>query len=370
MARAIQLAGRGLYTTRPNPCVGAVVVQQGGIVGEGWHMRAGEPHAEIHALRDVAVNGKSTTGATVYVTLEPCSHQGRTPPCADALIEAGVSRAVVAMEDPNPAVAGDGLARLREAGIEVTVGVMKDDAAALNPGYISCHTRGRPSVRCKLAMSLDGRTAMASGESKWITSPAARQDVQRLRARSDAIITGIGTLLADNPRLDVRTDGIAELEQMVDEGKYRQPLRVIVDSNLRTPPKCRAIALPGKKLIATSLEATEQQIAEFRTRDAEVHSYRGADGRVDLESLLKGLADTQINEVMVEAGPQLCGAMILAGLIDELVLYVAPHLMGDTGQGLMTLPGIEKMAQRLPLKMVDVRAVGDDWRLTLHPESV
>jgi len=365
MARAIQLAQRGLYTTHPNPRVGCVITLQGEVIGEGWHMRAGEPHAEIHALN--AAGGKSV-GATAYVTLEPCSHFGRTPPCADALIKAGVSRVVMAMQDPNPRVAGEGIARLKAAGVEVDVGVLQAQATALNPGFIARLTRGRPFVRCKLAMSLDGRTAMASGESKWITSLAARQDVQRLRARSDAVMTGIGTMLADDPQLDVRPEGIDELHVVLAGETPRAPMRVIVDSTLRTPMASRALSLPGKKLIATAVEYSEI-LDTLRQKHVNVCRFAGTGKRVNLPLLLEYLAALEINELLVEAGPVLSGAMLQAGLIDELIIYMAPHLMGDQAQGLMTLPGLEKMSQRISFKTKEIRAVGDDWRITLQPAA-
>ncbi len=364
MARAIQLAQRGIYTTHPNPRVGCVVVRQDEIVGEGWHMRAGEPHAEVHALNAAA---ERSAAATVYVTLEPCSHFGRTPPCAKALVKAGVKRVVVAMSDPNPQVAGKGIAALRAAGIEVAEGVLQAEAAALNPGFISRFTRGRPFVRCKLAMSLDGRTAMASGESKWITSAAARRDVQRLRARSDAIMTGIGTLLADDPQLDVRPEGVDELHVVL-AGEIKPPLRVIVDSTLRTPLASRTLGLPGRKLIATAVEYSEI-LNVLQQKRVNVCRFAGDDQRVNLPLLLDYLAALEINELMVEAGPLLSGAMLQAGLIDELVLYMAPHLMGDQAQGLMTLPGLEQMSQRITLETKEIRAVGDNWRITLRPAA-
>ncbi len=364
MARAVQLARHGIYTTHPNPRVGCVVVQQGEIVGEGWHMRAGEAHAEIYALKAA---GQKSAGATVYVTLEPCSHHGRTPPCADALVKAGVSRVVIAMNDPNPQVAGQGIARLKAAGIDVEEGVLQAEAAALNPGFISRFTRSRPFVRCKLAMSLDGRTAMASGESKWITSATARQDVQRLRARSDAIMTGIGTVLADDPQLDVRPAGIDELHVVLVGESQRPPMRVIVDSTLRTPLASRTLELPGKKLIATAV-ASSEILDVLHQKRVNVCCFSDGSGRVNLPLLLEYLAAHEINELLLEAGPVLSGAMLQAGLIDELIIYMAPHLMGEQGQGLMTLPGLEKMAQRVPLKTQEIRAVGDDWRITLQPE--
>ncbi len=354
MARALRLAERGLYTTDPNPRVGCVIVRDGRVVGEGWHARAGEPHAEIHALRQA---GDQARGATVYVTLEPCSHHGRTPPCADALVEAGVARVVAAMEDPNPQVSGQGLARLAAAGIEVEHGVLAVEAEALNPGFVSRMRRGRPWVRVKLAMSLDGRTAMASGESRWITDEPARADVHRLRARSSAMVTGIGTVLADDPRLTARLpEGVEVL----------QPLRVVLDPDLRMPPTARMLEAPGGVLVMT-LEDAPDRAQALRDAGAEVVVLPGRRGALDLEEVLRELARREINEAMVEAGAILAGNFVTDGLVDELILYVAPHLMGDRARGLVHLPGVERMAERIELEIADIRAVGRDWRITARP---
>ena len=353
MARALRLAERGLYTTDPNPRVGCVVVRDGTVVGEGWHERAGSPHAEVHALQQA---GNAAAGATAYVTLEPCSHQGRTPPCADALIASGVSRAVVAMQDPNPLVAGQGLQALRDAGIEVADGLLEQDAGMLNPGFVMRMRRGRPWVRCKLAMSLDGRTAMASGESQWITGPAAREDVHRLRARSSAVMTGIGTVLADDPSLTARLAGH-------DAGTLLQPLRVVLDSDLRLPPAARLLQQPGETLVVTGLEDATREAALARP-GVSVVTLPMQDGRPDPAGVLQYLARLEVNEVHLEAGATLSGAMLDAGLVDELVIYMAPHLMGDAARGLFRLPGLERMAQRIQLQVRDIRAVGDDWRIT------
>jgi diaminohydroxyphosphoribosylaminopyrimidine deaminase/5-amino-6-(5-phosphoribosylamino)uracil reductase len=348
MARALQLARRGLYTTDPNPRVGCVIVRDREVVGEGWHERAGGPHAEVHALRAA---GERARGATVYVTLEPCSHHGRTPPCADALIDAGVDRVVAAMADPNPQVATAGVARLREAGIAVELGVMEAQAEALNPGFLSRMRRGRPWVRAKLAASLDGRTAMASGESKWITGEAARDDVQRWRARSSAILTGIGTVLADDPRLDVRLPGAD-----------RQPMRVVVDSNLSMPTTARMLAVGGPVMVVTAND--DSGYAEsLAGAGAEVMFLPAGQRTVDLVGLMDQLASREINEVHLEAGANLCGAMLVAGLVDEIVLYLAPHLMGSQARGLFNLPGLERLADRVALRLTDVRNVGDDLRV-------
>lgn len=361
MARAIRLAARGLYTTDPNPRVGCVLVRGGEVVGEGWHRRTGGPHAERIAL---AQAGERARGATAYVTLEPCCHHGRTPPCTVGLLEAGVTRVVTAMEDPNPLVAGNGNAQLAAAGVAVTNGVLEAEARGLNPGFVKRMTRGLPYVRVKLAASLDGRTAMASGESKWVTSAAARRDVQRLRARSSAILTGIGTLLADDPSLNVRLTA-AELGLDPDDA-VRQPVRVVVDSGLRMPVDARMLGLPGHTLVAC-VDQDPLRAAPLETAGARVYVCPEGAGRVDLESLFRWLAGQEQNEALVEAGPTLAGAVVQAGLADELVIYLAPHLMGDAGRGLFTLPGMERMADRVGLRFADVRMVGPDLRVTAVP---
>jgi diaminohydroxyphosphoribosylaminopyrimidine deaminase/5-amino-6-(5-phosphoribosylamino)uracil reductase len=354
MARAVQLAQRGLFTTDPNPRVGCVLAKNDEIVGEGWHQRAGEPHAEINALQAAnALVKNAAKGATAYITLEPCCHHGRTPPCSDALIAAGVARVVVAMEDPNPQVAGQGLAQLQKAGIEIHSGVMQTQAEALNPGFIQRMRNGRPYVRGKMAMSLDGRTAMASGESQWITGAEARQDVHQLRARSAAILTGIGTVLADAPSLTARLDEEVE-----------QPLRVVLDSQLQMPVIAKMLSLPGHTLILT-VNGDEQKAAALREAGAEVEVLASDNGRVDLSAVMECLVQREINEVLVEAGATLCGSFLQAGLFDEIVLYMAPLFMGNEARGLLNLPGVEKMNQAVQLEIVDVRAVGDDWRMRI-----
>ncbi len=359
MSRALQLAGRGLYTTDPNPRVGCVIVNDGDVVGEGWHAVAGGPHAEVNALRQA---GERARGATAYVSLEPCCHHGRTPPCSDALLAAGVTRVVAAMEDPNPRVAGQGLRQLASAGVAVTCGVLETAALALNPGFAKRMREGLPWVRIKMAMSLDGRTAMASGESQWITGAAARRDVQRLRARSSAILTGSGTVLADDPSLTVRAEELGEAVS-------RQPLRVIVDSSLRIPAHAHLLGLPGKTLIAAAGAEMERQQA-LHAAGAKVAVYPGVDGKVDLTAVLRHLAGVHaVNEVHVEAGATLNGALLQAGLVDELVIYMAPVLLGDAARGLFRLPGLEQMAQRLKMEIRDIRPVGDDWRITVSPSA-
>lgn len=346
MAQALRLAARGLYTTSPNPRVGCVIVRGEQVVGEGWHERAGEPHAEVHALRQA---GELARGATAYVTLEPCSHYGRTPPCADALIQAGVGRVVVAMQDPNPLVAGRGLALLREHGIETAAGLMEPQARDLNPGFISRMERQRPWVRAKIAASLDGRTALANGASQWITGAAARRDGQRWRARACAILTGVGTVLADNPRLTVRELDIG-----------RQPLRVIVDSRLRTP--LSAAALQDGALIVCCDDSL-LQAASLRAVGAEVLALPGGDGMVDLEALLVELGRRNVNELHIEAGARLTGELLRLKRVDELLLYFAPTLLGSAGRGMFDFPALTEMHQRIDLDILELSHVGQDIRL-------
>ncbi|TVQ86396.1 MAG: bifunctional diaminohydroxyphosphoribosylaminopyrimidine deaminase/5-amino-6-(5-phosphoribosylamino)uracil reductase RibD [Chromatiaceae bacterium] len=363
MGRALKLAELGLYTTDPNPRVGCVLLRDGCIVGEGYHRRAGEPHAERIAI-DAA--GELARGATAYVTLEPCCHHGRTPPCTDALLAAGVARVVVAVEDPNPVVDGRGLERLRAAGVAVTTGVLEGAARALNPGFYKRMRQRLPYVRCKLAASLDGRTAMADGESRWISSEQARADVQWLRARSSAVVTGIGTVLTDDPSLNVRLDP-ALIPALAADEPVRQPLRVVVDSRLRMPAPARMLPLPGATLIATCVEEP-RAIAAMTSAGAEVRICPpNADGQVELRALFAYLAEREINEVLIEAGPTLAGAALAAGLIDELILYLAPHLMGDAARGLFRLPALARMEQRIPLAITDVRQVGPDLRISARP---
>ncbi len=360
MAQALRLARRGLYTTHPNPRVGCLLVRDGEVVGEGYHRQAGEPHAERNAI---AAAGDAATGATAYVTLEPCCHHGRTPPCSDALIEAGVVRVVAAMEDPNPLVAGKGLAQLQQAGIEVQSGLLEAEAAALNPGFIKRMRQGLPYVRCKLAMSLDGRTAMASGESRWITGEEARRDVQELRARSAAIVTGIGTVLADDPALNVRL----RPEEMPQDVEIHQPLRVVLDSNLQMPPDAKMLTLPGVTVVISG--ADRDPLARSRLEASGAFVVRRAAGseHIDLLSTFEYLAAEEINEILLEAGPTLAGPVLAAGLVDELVIYMAPHLMGDSARGLLHLPGLEQMQDRIELDISDVRSVGRDIRITARP---
>lgn len=362
MAQAFRLAERGLYTTMPNPRVGCVLVKDGQIIAEGWHIRAGEAHAEVNALRAA---GEDARGATAYVSLEPCSHTGRTGPCSQALIDAGVARVVYAMEDPNPLVSGDGIAMLRAAGVQVDGSLLEDDARALNPGYIKRMERKLPFVRCKLAMSLDGRTAMESGESKWITGPKARADVQRLRARSCAIISGVDSILQDNSSLTVRVD---ELDlPNAQEAAAKQPLRVILDSTLRLSRNALLFKQPSPILLVHNGSVDAAQCdgwPEF----VELLALPAKDGRIDLTALLRELAKRQCNEVLVETGATLAGSFLRRGLLDEIIIYMAPKLLGSNARPIFDLP-LDTMSSSLALKIKDIRAVGRDWRITAAPDT-
>lgn len=357
MSDALRLARRGQFSCHPNPRVGCVITVNDEPISSGWHAVAGGAHAEIVALERA---GAAARGSTVFVTLEPCAHHGRTPPCVEALIAAGVARVVVAMEDPNPLVAGQGLAALRAAGVDVQCGLLADQAAALNAGFVSRMQRGRPRTVLKLAASLDGRTAMANGESKWITGPAARADVQHLRAASSAILTGVGSVISDDPSLNVRATAL-------DTGG-RQPLRVVVDSRLRTPPGARLLGLPGQTLIFGALEDASAQRALERA-GARIELLPNDSSKVDLQRLLTRLAELECNDVLVETGARLAGIMVNAGLIDELVLYLAPHLMGDEARGLVELSGLVLLADRVQLELIDVRQVGPDLRIRARLEA-
>ena len=360
MVRALELARHGLYSTAPNPAVGCVLVRWGQVVGEGFHQKAGEPHAEIMALQEAGV---ASRGATAYVTLEPCSHHGRTPPCVEALIEAGVRRVVAAMRDPNPRVAGDGLRKLEAAGIITAVGVLEREARELNRGFVARMTRGRPWVTVKLGSSADGRTALADGSSRWITSEAARADVQRLRARASAIVTGIGTALADYPALTVR-------DRALDLGG-RVPLRVVLDARGLFEPGLQ-LARDGLPTLVFSSEAGAQALAHLAEARPAALQFEpmpaDAAGRIDLNAALLRLAALECNEVLVEAGPRLAGGFLAAGLADELVLYVAPTILGDAAQPAFVLPQpLRALSERLQYSYQDVRQVGPDLRLTLRP---
>lgn len=355
MARALALAERGLYTTTPNPRVGCVIVKDGEVIGEGWHARAGEAHAEVAALAAAYANGRDARGATLYVTLEPCAHPGRTPACADAVLTAGIARVVAAMHDPNPAQCG-GTERLRRAGTRVEVGLLEAEASALNVGFVSRMTRGRPWVRTKLAASLDGRTALASGESRWITGAPARADGHAWRARACAVVTGVGTVLHDDPQLTVR-----------DVATTRQPLRVVIDRHADTPAKARVLA-GGNALVITAGPRNEQWPAA-----TEWLVLPDAKGRVDLEALLRTLAGRGVNEVHVEAGAKLNGALLHAGLIDELLIYIAGAVFGDPARGMFEFTSpLASLGQRVNVEWTSIDRIGDDLRIVarVRPGSV
>jgi diaminohydroxyphosphoribosylaminopyrimidine deaminase/5-amino-6-(5-phosphoribosylamino)uracil reductase len=354
MAQALHLAERGLYTTSPNPRVGCVLVRDSIVVGEGWHERAGKLHAEVLALRDA---GDKARGSTAYVTLEPCSHHGKTPPCAEALIAAGVTRVVAAVQDPNPQVSGAGIAKLRAAGIVAECGLMETAARELNVGFFSRMTRGTPWLRSKIAMSLDGRTSLNNGKSQWITGEGARRDVQHWRARSCAVLTGIGTVLADDAQLNVR-----------DIKTVRQPLRVVLDSQLRIP--LTALMLQGGNVLIYTAERDPVKIAALENAGAAVSFMPDKNGQVDLNLMLHDLAQRGFSEVLVEAGNILNGELLRAKLLDELLLYVAPQLLGDKARGLAQLGELTSLDQRINLKWHDVRQVGNDLRITVKVENV
>jgi diaminohydroxyphosphoribosylaminopyrimidine deaminase/5-amino-6-(5-phosphoribosylamino)uracil reductase len=377
MARALELAARGLETAHPNPRVGCVLAQGETIVGEGWHERAGEPHAEVNALRAA---GPKAAGATAYVTLEPCSHQGRTPPCVEALIAARVARVIFAMEDPNPRVSGRGAQALRRAGTAVESGLMAAEAAELNPGFLKRMRSGRPWVRVKLAMSLDGRTALANGASQWITGPDSREDVQRWRARSSAILTGIGTVLADDPRLDVR------LPEPPSGRPRPQPLRVVLDSSLKTPPTARMLTTGGGVLIMAAANHGDDAAglaarrAELLKRGAAIEEVpasgfsaagvatSGSASRPSLGEALDRLGRREINELWVEAGARLAGALLSQALVDELIVYLAPKLLGPQARPLVELDEIASLPDAPRFTVIDTLRMGEDVRLRLRPQ--
>ncbi len=355
MRRALELAQRGLMTTHPNPRVGAVLARDGQIVGEGWHEKAGNPHAEPLALREA---GERARGATAYVTLEPCCHHGRTPPCADALLAAGVTRVVFAIRDPNPRVNGGGAKLLRDAGVAVESGLLEKEAAELNAGFLMRMTRGRPFVRLKSAASLDGRTALSNGRSKWITSDEARADVQLWRARSAAVLTTADTVLADDPRLDVRID------------TSRQPLRVVLDRRRRVRKTARILAPPGEVLLFAGVSRAKKRPGPDMLGAARIERLRLKRGKLDLERLFARLGELEINEVLVEAGPRLSGALLAAGLVDEWLLYIAPKLLGKDAKPLAALAGLTRLESAPAFTLEDSSAVGPDLRLRLRPRLI
>ena len=353
MARAMRLARRGMYTAHPNPRVGCVLVKNNRIVGEGWHRKTGQVHAEVAALDDA---GAKANGATVYVTLEPCAHQGKTPPCTDALVAAGIEQVIAAMVDPNAKVSGNGQHALEEAGVSVRTGLLQDEAASLNEGFLSRMQRGRPFVRLKIAASLDGRTAMSNGQSQWITGEAAREDVQRLRALSGAVMVGIGTVLADDPSLTVRREDI--------DNDGMQPLRVVLDSGLRMPASARMLSLPGETAVFCVDDGDRHVLTQA---GASVYSVARQDHAMDLAAVMDTLAGLEINDVLVEAGQTLAGGLLAAALVDELVIYQAPHIMGSDTRGMFATPTWQTIDERLNLDIVDVRKIGADTRIIARP---
>lgn len=360
MTQALRLAEQGLYSTQPNPRVGCVIVKNQQLIGQGAHLKAGEPHAEVFALREA---GLAANGADVYVTLEPCNHHGRTPPCVDALINAGVKRVVVAMQDPNPLVAGNGLKRLQAHGVVVEIGLMQAEALALNPGFISRMTRGRPYVRSKIAVSLDGRTSLKNGKSFWITGEAARLDVQHWRAQSCAIVTGIGTILADDPSMNVR----------LDIPLSRQPLRVVVDSRLQMQASCKmleASQLANSPVLIAYANDVHNNALTLKASGAELLHIPNLIGRVDLNALLETLAQRGVNEVLLEAGQGLNGAFLQANLIDEFIFYYAPKLMGADAKGMFAIAELTEMQQATDLQILEVRQIGQDIRLCAKPVAL
>ncbi len=365
MSRAIELAKKGIYSTKPNPAVGCVIVNDGQVVGEGWHKMAGMPHAEREAL---AQAGELAKGATAYVTLEPCSHYGRTPPCADGLLEAGVARVVVAMQDPNPLVAGNGINKLQQAGVEVQVGLLETEARQINLGFIRKMETKLPFVRLKMASSLDGRTAMKNGESHWITGPESREEVHRMRAQAGALITGIGTVLADDPSLTVRlTD--EQLAEMNLTQANCHPIRVVLDPNLSMPMDAKMLSLPGRTVSMTSKETAEQSpevVEELYNKGAEVVAVSADEDRLDIESILSYLAqEEQINDVMVESGAIVAGAFMQSGFVNELHCFMAPSLMGHEAKPMFVLPGMESMQDKISLGIQSIDRFGDDVRMVL-----
>jgi diaminohydroxyphosphoribosylaminopyrimidine deaminase / 5-amino-6-(5-phosphoribosylamino)uracil reductase len=347
MSQALQLAEKGLYSTSPNPRVGCVIVRDGKIAGSGWHVQTGQPHAEINAL---SIAGGSAQGATVYLTLEPCSHYGRTHPCAEALVRAKVAKAIIAMPDPNPLVAGKGISLLEQSGIKVLVGLMEERAKDLNVGFVSRMTNNRPWVRMKIAASLDGKTALNNGVSQWITGEAARHDGHRLRARSCAVLTGIGTVLEDDPQLSVRFIETS-----------RQPLRIIIDSRLEIPTIARVLRGEGELIFTTT--DNKEKISALKEAGARPIILPNRKGKIDLAGLMQILADFEINELLVEAGNRLSSAFIREGLVDELIIYLAPHLIGNRAMGMLQLPELTDLSEKYNLKIKDLRMVGEDIRI-------
>ena len=361
MTRAIKLAKKGQYTTRPNPNVGCVLVDaKGNIVGEGWHQRAGEPHAEVNALSQA--KGRAENG-TAYVTLEPCSHFGRTPPCAVALVEAGIKRVVCAMEDPNPKVSGSGFDILKQAGIEVQSGLLREEAILLNEGFIQRMSAKRPFVTLKMASSLDGRTALSNGVSQWITSPEARADVQRYRAKSSAILSGSGTALADNPSLTVRHEELGYLSNTLSAENVIQPTRVLLDARNQLKAGLKVFENNAPVIVING-----EHNSSIQAEHVQQQQILNAQGKVDLPAMLQFLAKQEINDLWIEAGSRLAGAFLRERLVDRLIIYMAPKLMGNSGMGLCDLPEFENMEEIISLSWKDMRMVGSDLKMTADIE--
>lgn len=374
MAKAIELAKNGLYSTMPNPRVGCVFVKDGELLSAGWHQRPGQGHAEVEAIAAAANTGADLSGATAYVTLEPCSHHGKTGPCCEALAQAGISRLVYGMEDPNPEVSAQGLEYIRSKGIAVSGPVLEDECRALNPGFISRMLHAKPMLRVKLAMSLDARTAMANGESKWITSAASRRDVQRLRARSCAVISGIDSIIHDNPAMNVRREDLGLPDDLSELALAQQPMRVILDSSLRIGPEAQLLTKPGKVLLCTLADI--QGSAEHKLKaqalmaacpELEIINAKEREGRVDLHWLVTELAERQCNEVLVETGASLAGSFLRRGLLDELIVYMAPKLLGSNARPIFELP-LDTMAAHLPLMIDSIEPIGQDWKIRARPD--
>ena len=372
MQQALDLAANGIYSTKPNPAVGCVLVRDNEVFAQGWHHQAGQPHAERVALQDAANKGESTQGATAYVTLEPCSHFGRTPPCADGLVDAKVARVVIAMLDPNPQVAGQGVKRLQDAGIEVEVNVLSEQAEALNRGFLQRMRTGLPYVRVKMAASLDGRTAMADGTSQWITGPEARLEVHKLRAQSGAVIIGIGTVLADDPSMTVRLDE-TDLNAMHLTAATANPIRVVLDPLLSMPLDAKMLGLPGRSILMTckqSVENNRDLVDQLLQNNAEVVAVAAQDERLDIESILHYLADEeQVNDVMVETGAVAAGAFVESGYVNEIHTFIAPSLMGEQAKPMFALPSVQLMQDKLLFEFTDMTKFGEDIRLILKPKQ-
>ena len=355
MARALQLASKGINTSHPNPAVGCVIVNRRKIVGEGWHQNAGGPHAEINALKSA---GNAARGATMYVTLEPCCHHGKTLPCTKAIIKSGINRVVTAVEDPNPLVNRAGISTLQQAGIDVLCGVGQNQAKRINRGFLKRITTGIPWITLKIATSLDGKTAMDNGESQWITGSAARNDAHRLRASSSAILTGVGTVLRDDPSMTARSEGV-----------QRQPHRIILDTNLSTPPEANIFKGDGKVLLLTTI-VDDELIPSYDTRKTEVISFEETRGRIDLHKVVKLLGEKEYNNILLEAGSRLSGSMLRAGLVDEVVVYMSPDLLGSDARDMFSIAGMQFLSDKIGFEFENIVAVGRDTKITLRPASV